>query len=116
MSNRVIHFFGDVSMSNGHAGLASIASKGRVNINILKPGEFVAFINKRFTGLKLYGMHGVIVHWRADSGALLYQGIISTLPRFLSGADIGFSREIARAIGEHYAEQMGGKGKRRRAA
>jgi hypothetical protein len=36
----------------------------------------------------------------------LYNGIIGTLPRFLSGADIGYARDIATAIGNHAAHGL----------
>ena len=108
-TNRVIHFYADINMNSGHIRLAEIAGK---KIAALKAGEFVAFVNTKFTAMKLYGCHGVIVHWRQEPGQTLYNGIVSVLPKFLSGADIGFTREIANAIADHYEAKVNG-GRRR---
>lgn len=110
-SNRVIHFFSDVSMRLGHPGLEELAKGGKVAIGALKPGEFAAFFNKKFTAMKLLGPHGVLVHWRTEEGEPLYSGIISSLPHFLSGADIGYARDIAAAIAKHYESKLSRKRK-----
>lgn len=109
MRNRVIHFFGDVSMTNGHEGLAEIAS-GKVAIDDLKPGEFVCFVNKSFSAMKLLTGCGVMIHWKQDSHKALFPEVITTLPHFLSGEDIGFSREVIAAITKYYQGYIHGKG------
>lgn len=105
MRNRVIHFFGNVSMTNGHDGLAEIAH-GKVDIDSLKPGEFVAFINKSFTAMKLLTGCGVLLHWRQPSHRTLYKVVVDTLPHFLSGEDIGYSREVQQAIARYYRKHL----------
>ncbi len=105
MRNRVVHFFGNVSMTNGHEGLAAIAAE-KVDVDNLKPGEFVAFINKSFSAMKLLCAHGVLIHWRQPSHKALYTEVVDTLPRFLSGMDVGFSREVTAAISRYYRRHL----------
>lgn len=101
MKNRVMHFFGNVSMTNGHDGLAELAAS-KVDVDELKPGEFVAFINKSFSAMKLMSANGILVHWRKSSHKQLYETVVDTLPRFMQGEDIGYTREVSAAIARYY--------------
>jgi hypothetical protein len=107
VKNRAIHFFGGVSMTNGHDGLAEIAEKHKVVLDDLRPGEFACFVNKTFTAMKLMCAEGVLIHWRNPSHRALFSEVIETLPQFLADADIGFSQEVKQAIAKYYKRYLG---------
>lgn len=100
-SNKVIHFFGNVMMTNGHKGLAELASN-KVDVDNLKPGEFACFVNKPFTAMKLLTAEGVLIYWKQPHHRLLYKDVVTTLPHFLKDANIGFSDEVQAAISRYY--------------
>lgn len=105
MRNRAIHFFGGVSMTNGHDGLAEIVGS-KVDLDNLKPGEFVAFFNKSFSAMKLLCANGVLIHWRQPSRRKLYSQVVTTLPRFMAGVDVGYSQDVLHAISRYYKKQL----------
>lgn len=107
MRNRAIHFFGNVPMTNGHDGLAEIAAEHKVKLDDLKPGEFVAFVNKTFTAMKLLCPGGVLIHWRNPSHRVLFKEVVDTLPQFMADADIGFSLDVKQAIAKYYKKHLG---------
>ncbi len=107
MRNRSIHFFGNVSMTNGHLGLSYIAEQHKVAIDDLRPGEFVCFVNKPFTAMKLLCPGGVLIYWKQTNRRLLFKEVIDTLPQFLADADIGFSQEVKQAISKYYKKHLG---------
>lgn len=107
MKNRAIHFFGSVSMTNGHDGLAEIAEKHKVALDDLRSGEFCCFVNKTFTAMKLLCPGGILIHWRNPSHRALFAEVIGTLPQFLADADIGFSADVKAAIAKYYKKHLG---------
>lgn len=111
-SNKVIHFFGNVMMTNGHKGLAELAS-GKVDVDTLKPGEFACFVNKPFTAMKLLTAEGVLIYWKQPHHRLLYKDVVTTLPQFLKDANIGFSTEVQAAITRYYKKFLSKKSTRK---
>lgn len=105
--NKVVHFFGDVSMTNGHDGLTAIADAKRVDVDNLKPGEYVAFINVSFTAMKLLCANGILVYWRQPSHRALFKEAVTTLPRFMYGEDVSFTNEVKAAIARQYKKFLG---------
>lgn len=60
--NRIIQYIPDVNMQNGHNGLTRIAAKFGISCDSLNEGEFVLFMNKSRTILKLFAPGNVIGH------------------------------------------------------
>lgn len=81
MANSVVHIFKNVSMSYQHDGLAELARKKKVNINLLDPGTHVLFLNSRLTRVKMYSANGVISYYRAPNGGRLNLNMIEYIPQ-----------------------------------
>jgi hypothetical protein len=56
--------------------------------------------------MKLLTGCGVLLHWRQPSHRTLYKVVVDTLPHFLSGEDIGYSREVQQAIAKYYRKHL----------
>lgn len=66
--NRVVRVFPEVYMYYGHDGLVAIAKEAGIDLQQLKPGELVVFINTTRDKIKLYGANNVIGYYRNKPG------------------------------------------------
>lgn len=83
MENRVIRFFPDTNLRNGHKGLTDLALSQGLKLDDLAWGEFVIFMNKRQTDLKMFSNGGLLAHLKMPNGARIDFRVISLIPRFL---------------------------------
>ena len=95
---RVIRFFPETFMGNGHAGLAAIAKKHNVDVSNLKWGEYVIFMNTNQNALKLYSQGGLIAHLKMPGSAKIDLETISLIPRFFNGGHISYESALKEVI------------------
>lgn len=103
LGNRVIRYFPDTHLGNGHDGLAKIAEKNGINVKDLAWGEFVIFTNRKKTALKLYSQGNLVAHLRMPGEQRMDLRVISLIPRFFNGSSINYSA----AIGEVLRKELG---------
>ncbi len=96
--NRVIRFFPDTHLGNGHDGLARIASKNNVDVRNLGWGEFVVFMNSRCSALKMYSQGGLIAHLKMPGNGRIAMETIALIPRFFNGTNIDYQGSLAETI------------------
>lgn len=97
VGNRIAYMISDVNMNNGHPGLTKIAKTTlRLDVEQLKVGELVIFINRAFTAFKLYAANNVVCHYRHPKGYLLNYDAMRLVPQFFDGVDTGTSRRLPR--------------------
>jgi len=103
MSNQVMHVYPNVSMSNGHDGLANIAMKAnKVIVKKLVVGQFALFINKSFTACKVFGANNVLLHYKHPLGHHLNYKALKLIPEFYDGQDIGYTKAMRQIIMTEY--------------
>lgn len=107
VGNRIAYMISDVNMNNGHPGLTKIAKTTlRLDVEQLKVGELVIFINRAFTAFKLYAANNVVCHYRHPKGYLLNYDAMRLVPQFFDGVDTGYESAIAKAITDRYGDEM----------
>lgn len=62
--SQIVRVFPETNLINGHLGLSKIAKDAKVDVNTLKDGEFLIFINKRQSAFKLYAAKQILVYYR----------------------------------------------------
>ncbi len=94
--NRVIRFFPETCMSNGHQGLKAMAEKNGIKLSSLDRGEFLLFMNKSQTAVKLYTRGNLIAHYRGDHKIDIRT--LTMLPRYFNGVDIDYRGAVKEVI------------------
>lgn len=107
MSNRILRIFRNTSMANQHDGLVSIASRKGVDLNNLKQGEHVIFLNhiKTLKGpdkIKWYSSGGLLSYKRNNGRVLKLEVIEEVLKAF----DVGGKFEWDKAERKKLEEQL----------
>lgn len=100
--NKIIRYFPDIHLGNGHDGLAHIALKNKVDVRKLYPGEFVIFVNKTQTGLKLFSQGNMVCYLKMPGSQRINPRVISLIPRFFNGSQINYSGALAEVINREF--------------
>lgn len=98
---RVIRYFPESDMRNGHDGLAKIASKAGINMQTINNGEFVIFVNRRKTHIKMFASSNVIAHYKSMNGKI-DPAIIQHLPNCFEGGVIDYDKAITRVLKKEF--------------
>ena len=93
---RVVRVFFDVSMSNGHLGLSKIARDHKIQIEKLPQHEFVVFVNRPKTSIKMYAPGNVIAHYRGSRR--IDMRTIQHLPNVFAGGNLNYDKAIAKVL------------------
>lgn len=95
---KIVRYFPEVFMGNGHNGLSKIAIEHDIDISRLDAGEYVVFMNKAQTALKMFTMGRVIAHLKMPKGTRIDPRVIALLPRFFSGKSIDYNSAIKKVL------------------
>lgn len=97
-TQKIIRFFSETDMRNGHDGLAKLARENKVNVSQLNLGEYVIFVNKKKTAIKMYAPNNIIVHQKLLGGARLDLRVISLIPKYFNGTKINLDAALKEVI------------------
>lgn len=100
----ILRYFPDVHMGYGHKGLSEIADKAGVSISKQPVGEYLIFVNKAQTALKLYARGGVIAHLKMPGTQKINPRTIRLIPRFFNGSEINYNAALNAAIKKYYQD------------
>lgn len=100
--NRIVRYFPEVHLGNGHEGLAAVAKKNGIEMNKLNPGEFLIFVNKTQTALKLYTGGNMIAHLKMPGSEKINPRVITMLPQFFNGSHIDYNGALKEAVSRWY--------------
>lgn len=96
---KLIHVFQEVSMRKGHPGLTELAMKQKLDPQRLKLGEYIVFINRPLTALKLFATGNTVAHFKMPDGAgRLDMRTIAMIPRFFNGKQIDYHGAVKAII------------------
>lgn len=100
--NRVVRIFNDSNLGNGHKGLANIAKTNRINVLNLNIGEYVVFVNRNKTAMKMYAPGNVVAHMKMPKGMIIDMRIIALLPTFFNGTEINYFGALKKNITKQF--------------
>lgn len=103
MSNQIISYFPETHLGNGHDGLRKIALKHKKDPMNLKDGQFLLFINKAMTALKMYAAGNVLVHYKTTDGHRIQPQTISLLPKYFNGKSLNYKGALEQSVKADFA-------------
>lgn len=96
---KIVHWVPEADLRNSHDGLAQLAKKSlKVNVNELKVGECVMFINASWTAFKVYCANNIILHYKHPEGHRLNARAVTTVPMFMRGREINYTKALRHEV------------------
>lgn len=88
----IIEVIYDSDLRRSHLGLTKLARKHGINIDRLKEGRFVMFLNSKQNRLKLLTCNGVLVYLKSEHEITKEQ--IERIPTLFYGPKFDFKKAI----------------------
>lgn len=98
MANKVVRYFPDCHMGQGHKALSILAKKHNIVVDELPDHEFVIFMNRAHTALKMFASGNVIAHLKMPGNKKINPETIAHLPRHFGGTRINYDAALRRAV------------------
>jgi len=95
--NYVLSYFQDTDLRYGHDGLAKLASLAKKPVYKLKLGEFLLFVNRRQSAVKILTCDGLLIHLRPESKKLNFEAI-NLLPKYFNGTKFNYKGALRESI------------------
>lgn len=102
---RVVRFFPETDLRNGHEGLGQIAKKQNVKVSTLGKGEYVLFTNKRLTGCKLFAPGNIVAYLKMPDNTRIDPRTIALIPRFFDGSKINYDAALTEVLKKEFKIQ-----------
>jgi len=100
----IVEFFPNADLRAGHAGLSAVAKEHGLNTDNLKPGEYLVFVNRKRSMLKMYTAGNIIAHLKASGQGLITWRVVKYIPKFFNGTEINFKAAQREALRDQAPE------------
>lgn len=94
---KIIRYFSDVDMRNGHNGLRQIARDEGIDLRRVPEGQFVIFMNKKKNCLKMFASYNVLAHVKLDEGKIDPR-VIAHIPACFNGREIDYDKALRKVM------------------
>jgi hypothetical protein len=88
----ILKIFINVDLRCAHKGLGALAQSQKIDVQRLSPGEFLMFMNRARSAVKILGASHLLVHLKSGSNKAISEEALITIPRLFSGSDFDFKR------------------------
>lgn len=95
---RIRRVYTDVHMGLGHKSLSEICLGDGIRTDNLDRGDYIIFINKAQTALKLFAAGNTIAYFKMPYGGKLDMGVVSLIPTFFNGDTIDYPGALSELI------------------
>lgn len=97
-SGRIVQVFFGADMRCSHKGLGGLAKQHKIEVDALTAGQYVVFINKAKTYVKIYAASGVLAAWKSSRGRIDMR-VISQIPKsFLSSGEPTYDNALRKVL------------------
>lgn len=104
---KIVRYFPDTDLRAGHDMLADKAIRNKINVKALGRGEFVVFVNRAKTALKMFaGSANLVAYLRLEKGKLDLR-TISLIPEYFDGSEIKYDLALKKVIEKDLGNRPG---------
>jgi hypothetical protein len=93
---KIIRYFSNSDLRSGHLGLAKIARNYKVDPRGLGAGEYLVFVNRAKTKVKVYTGGNIIAF--LSSKTRIDLRTIALIPKYFDGGEIKYSQALEEVI------------------
>lgn len=100
--NKVLQIIFNADLRGGHDRLAKIAKDLKVDINTIKVGDFLVFVNRKRSALKVYAAGHTIAHFRMPDNRVMDVRILKLIPKFFNGKELRYNAALEELIKKEF--------------
>lgn len=113
-AGRVIQYYSNVSMSNGHDGLTQLVMDSQKNVRAdnrlypsqLEPGQYLVFTNKARDKMKVLAANNVLAYVRLPKGERIDLRTIQYIPHaFTARGSVNYDEALKRVVEQAMAQK-----------
>ena len=104
MANYLLSYIPDTDLRQGHLGLSKVAAKAKRPVDKLETGQFLLFINRSQTALKMLTTGGVLVHLKSPRGRLDFEAV-NLIPKYFNGSRFNYSGALKETLTKRLARR-----------
>lgn len=98
--NKIVRCVFNADLRCSHDGLTLIAKELKLDVDDLKPGEVIVFVNAKRTHIKLYGSMNVLVHYKNKDGRKIEMKTLALIPKFFNGREFQYDKALRQVLTE----------------
>lgn len=83
-NNRVLEIFSNVDLRKGHHGLQEIAKKSGHDVDKLQIGQYIVFINRAKTALKVFAPGNIVAYQKMPNNTQVDLRTLKHIPTFFN--------------------------------
>lgn len=103
--NKVIHLFQDVDMRMQHNGLTIHAAKKKVDLNELKSGQHIVFLNSKMNRFKIFSPGGILTYQYQSKGRFDIQAFSKVAQAFSEDGQLNFDKALKESLIERLSKR-----------
>ena len=107
MSNYLLSYFPETDLRYGHDGLAAVAKKAGKPVSKLKIGQFLLFVNRKQSAVKIITADNIMIHLKSKDNAPLNFRAINMLPKYFNGTRFNYAGALRESLEKALDEKYG---------
>lgn len=96
--NKILQIFFNTDLRCAHDGLAILAKKEKLNVDKLRVGQFLVFMNTKQSQLKIYAAGRTIAHFKMPNHRRMNLKVLQMIPRFFNGKELKYDEALSEII------------------
>lgn len=92
--NKIVRVIFNADLRCSHTGLRVVADELDIQLDELRNGEVVVFVNAKKNQLKLFGPMNSIVHFKNKDDSKIDLRVLAQIPRFFNGKEFNYSKAL----------------------
>jgi hypothetical protein len=97
-TNRMLDIIFNTDLRCGHTGLTLLAKNLKVKPDNLRAGEYIVFVNRKKSALKIFASGNVVAHFKMPGEQQMNVKVFSLIPRFFNGKELNYSGALSEVI------------------
>lgn len=105
--NKILRVFLNTDMRCNHLGLKKVAEEHKINLDRLREGEHVCFINRTRTMLKVYSKNDIISFMKSPKGQPIDLRVLELIPKaFQTKGGFTYTKLLRKSLASRFARPV----------
>lgn len=100
--NKVLRIVFNADLRSSHDGLTKVAKTFKLNPAELEVGEFLVFVNRKKSAVKIFAANYTVAHFRMPDGRMMNPKVLALIPKFFNGRELKYDEALKEVINKEF--------------